>query len=111
MSAIQRIGDPNPPKLIETLRIGAVTVLSILISLSAAADSTATKASNIKSLIMLMVSGSMASYALLDAVKPDKEKDARKALNLVKAEADVIVAEATEYWRSEERRVGKECPM
>jgi hypothetical protein len=98
MSAIQRIGDPYPPKLIETLRIGAGTVLSILISLSAAADSTATKASNIKSLIMLMVSGSMASYALLDAVKPDKEKDARKALNLVKAEADVIVAEATEYW-------------
>lgn len=98
MSAIQRIGDTNPPKLIETLRIGAVSVLSVLIALSAAADGTATKASNIKSLIMLMVSGSMASYALIDAVKPDNEKDARKALNLVKAEADVIVAEATEYW-------------
>jgi GTPase SAR1 family protein len=98
VSAIQRIGDTNPPKLIETLRIGAVSVLSVLIALSAAADGTATKASNIKSLIMLMVSSSMASYALLDAVKPDNEKDARKALNLVKAEADVIVAEATEYW-------------
>lgn len=97
-SAIEKVGAVHQPKLNETLRIGASIATSLILSFAAVSDPTPTVARNVKSLAMLMVSMGISGVALLDAIKPDKDKEARKTIELVKHEADVIVAEATEYF-------------
>jgi hypothetical protein len=97
-SAIEKVGSVHQPKLIEKLRVGSLIGLATILSFAAASDPTPTLERNIKSLAMVTVAFGLSSAALLDAIKPDKDKEARRTIELVKQEADVIVAEATEYY-------------
>jgi hypothetical protein len=97
-SAIEKVGSIHQPKLIEKLRVGSLIGLATILSFAAASDPTPTLERNIKSLAMVTVAFGLSSAALLDAIKPDKDKEARRTIELVKQEADVIVAEATEYY-------------
>lgn len=97
-SAIEKVGSVHQPKLIEKLRVGSFIGLAAILSFAAGSDPTPTLERNIKSLAMTTVAFGLSGVALLDAIKPDKDKEARRTIELVKQEADVIVAEATEYY-------------
>lgn len=97
-SAIQKVGVNTNPDITEKLRVYAAIALSGILTCTAACNPNQTVARNIQSLLMLGASAGLSAYAVLDSIKPDKDKEARNAIAMVKHEADIIVSEATEYY-------------
>lgn len=97
-SAIQKVGVNQAPDITEKLRVYAAIALSGVLTCTAACNPNQTVDRNIQSLLMLGASAGLSAYAVLDSIKPDKDKEARNAIALVKHEADIIVSEATEYF-------------